>query len=69
MKQTFGPTKKAPAEAITKGIWGSTCRPFSADEKISVALEGLRSEESIAELCQREGISSSMYYGWSKECL
>ena len=30
-------------------------------------LEGLRGEESIAELCRREGIASSMYYGWSKE--
>jgi transposase len=25
-------------------------------------LEGLRGEESIAELCRREGIASSMYY-------
>jgi transposase len=32
-------------------------------------LEGLRGEESIAELCRREGIPSSMYYGWSKEFL
>jgi transposase-like protein len=32
-------------------------------------LEGLRGEESIAELCRREGIASSMYYGWSKEFL
>jgi transposase len=29
----------------------------------------LRGEESIAELCRREGIASSMYYGWSKEFL
>ncbi|PVZ05277.1 transposase [Methylobacterium radiotolerans] len=32
-------------------------------------LEGLRGEDSIAELCRREGIASSMYYGWSKEFL
>jgi transposase-like protein len=32
-------------------------------------LEGLRGEESIAELCRREGIATSMYYGWSKEFL
>ena len=37
--------------------------------KIRVVLEGLRGEESIAELCRREGIASSMYYGWSKEFL
>ena len=32
-------------------------------------LDGLRGEDSIAELCRREGIASSMYYGWSKEFL
>ena len=42
---------------------------FTAEEKIRIVLEGLRGEESIAELCRREGISSSMYYGWSKEIL
>ena len=31
--------------------------------------EGLRGEEGIARLCRREGIASSMYYGWSKEFL
>ena len=29
----------------------------------------MRGEESIAELCRREGIAASMYYGWSKEFL
>ena len=29
----------------------------------------LRGEERIAELCRREGIASSMYYGWPKEFL
>ena len=29
--------------------------------------DGLRGEESIAELCRREGIASSMYYGWLVE--
>jgi len=32
-------------------------------------LEGLRGEESVAELCRREGISQSVYYRWSKEFL
>jgi transposase len=27
------------------------------------------SVRTIAELCRREGIASSMYYGWSKEFL
>jgi transposase-like protein len=32
-------------------------------------LEGLRGEDSIAELCRREGIHSNLYYRWSKEFL
>ncbi len=30
-------------------------------------LEGLRGEDSIAELCRREGINPNVYYRWSKE--
>ena len=68
MKQTSGPAK-APAQAALKDIRRATRRQFSAEEKIRIVLEGLRGEESIAELCRREGIASSMYYGWSKEFL
>ena len=32
-------------------------------------LDGLRGEDSIAELCRREGIAQSLYYVWSKEFL
>ena len=32
-------------------------------------LEGLRGEESIAELCRREGIVQNLYYRWSKDFL
>jgi putative transposase len=32
-------------------------------------LDGLRGEDSIAELCWREGIAQSLYYVWSKEFL
>ena len=32
-------------------------------------LEGLRGEDSIAELCRREGLNSNVYYRWSKEFL
>ena len=67
MKQTSGPAKK-PAEAVIKDIRRATRRQFSSEEKIRVVLEGLRGEDSIAELCRREGIAASMYYGWSKEC-
>ena len=68
MKQTSGPAKPLAAAAL-KDIRRATRRRFSAEEKIRVVLEGLRGEDSIAELCRREGIASSMYYGWSKEFL
>jgi transposase len=68
MRQKSGP-EKPPAEDAIRDIRRATRRHFSAEEKIRVVLEGLRGEESIAELCRREGIASSMYYGWSKEFL
>ena len=30
-------------------------------------VDGLRGEDSIAELCRREGISQGIYYKWSKD--
>jgi transposase len=68
MRQKSGPEKQ-PAEDALRDIRRATRRHFSAEEKIRIVLEGLRGEESIAELCRREGIASSMYYGWSKEFL
>ena len=60
---------KVPAEQVIKDIRRATRRHFSAEDKIRIVLEGLRGEDSIAELCRREGIASSQYYGWSKEFL
>jgi transposase len=44
-------------------------RHFSAEDEIRIVLEGLRGEDSIAELCRREGIVQNLYYRWSKEFL
>ena len=63
------PSSKAPAERVLKDIRRATRRHFSAEDKIRIVLDGLRGEDSIAELCRREGIAQSMYYGWSKEFL
>ena len=60
---------KKPAEAVVKDIRRATRRQFSAEEKIRIVLEGLRGEDSIAELCRKEGIAQSLYYTWSKEFL
>ena len=68
MRQKSVPAKP-PAAEVVKDVRRATRRHFSAEDKIRIVLEGLRGEESIAELCRREGIASSMYYGWSKEFL
>ena len=58
---------KQPAEQVVKDIRRATRRHFSAEDKIRIVLEGLRGEDSIAELCRKEGIAQSLYYTWSKE--
>ena len=68
MGQKSGPAKE-PAEQVIKEIRRATRRQFSAEEKIRIVLSGLRGEDSIAELCRREGIVQNLYYRWSKEFL
>jgi transposase len=68
MRQKPGPQKQA-AEQVLKDIRRQTRRHYSAEDKIRIVLEGLRGEDSILELCRREGIASSQYDGWSKEFL
>jgi transposase-like protein len=52
-------------EKVVREIHRRTRRRFSAEEKIRIILEGLRGEESIAELCRREGLAPNLYYRWS----
>src|SRR5262249_25669922 len=68
MGQKCGPGKP-PAEQVVKAIRRATRRQFSAEEKIRIVLSGLRGEDSIAELCRREGIVENLYYRGSKEFL
>jgi len=68
MRQKSGPVKE-PAEKVVKDIRRATRRQFSAEEKIRIVLEGLRGEESIAELCRREGIVQNLYYAGRKTSL
>jgi transposase len=67
--RTKSPSPKEPAERVLKDIRRATRKHYSAEDKIRIVLDGLRGEDSIAELCRREGIAQSMYYGWSKEFL
>jgi len=60
---------KPESEAIVKDVKRMTRKKYSAEEKISIVLEGLRGEEGIAAICRREGINPNLYYRWSKEFL
>ena len=60
---------KVPAEQVVKDIRRATRRHYSAEDKVRIVLSGLRGEESIAELCRKEGIAQGLYDSWSKEFL
>ena len=62
-------SKQSDGERIVKDIKRKTRRQYSAEEKIRIVLDGLRGEDSVAELCRREGISQGIYYKWSKDFL
>ena len=68
MRQTSGPAKE-PAEQVVGDIRRAPRRQVSAEETIRIMLQGLRGEDSIAELCRRESISQNLYSHWSKEFL
>ncbi len=68
MRQKLEATKPS-AEKVIKDIRRVTRKQYGAEEKIRIVLDGLRSEESIAALCRREGIAESLCYIWSKEFL
>ena len=62
-------SRTSHGERVVKDIKRKTRKQYSAEEKIRIVLDGLRGEDSIAELCRQEGISQSLYYKWSKDFL
>src|SRR5262245_58630353 len=61
MRQKSVPVNE-PATQVLKTIRRATRRHSSAEDKIRIVLEGLRGEDSIVELCRREGIVQNLYY-------
>jgi transposase-like protein len=57
------------AQKTIDTIRRKTRRKHSAENKIRIVMEGLKGEDTVAELCRREGISQSLYYSWSKQFL
>ena len=50
-------TRQTGAAKAIKDICRATRKQYSAEEKIRIVLDGLRGEETIAELCRCEGIA------------
>jgi transposase len=44
-------------------------RRRSAEEKLRIVLLGLDGTIEVSELCRREGINPTQYYGWKKQLL
>lgn len=44
-------------------------RRWAARDKLRVVLAGLDGSVEISELCRREGINPTQYYGWKKQLL
>lgn len=55
--------------SLIKEIKRETRKSYSAEEKIRIVLEGLRGEDSIANISRKYGINDSVYYKWSKDFL
>jgi transposase len=62
-------THSEEAEKAVRDIRRATRRQFAAEEKVRIVIAGLRGEDSIAELCRKEGINQNLYYRWSKDFL
>src|SRR5437899_4812880 len=62
-------THSEEAEKAVRDIRRATRRLYSAEEKVRIVIAGLRGEDSVAELCRKEGINQNLYYRWSKDFL
>lgn len=61
--------KKQTTENFIKEIRRRTRRIFSSEQKITIVMEALRAEISVAELCRKYSIQESQFYKWNKEFL
>ena len=62
-------SQQRTSESLLKDIRRNTKRIFTSEQKVLIVMEGIRGEQSIAELCRKYGISDSTYYKWNKELL
>jgi transposase len=61
--------QSAEAKKTVQHQQRATRRQYSAEEKVRIVLAGMRGENSITDLCRKEGINQNLYYRWYKEFL
>jgi transposase len=61
--------KKQTTENFIKEVRRRTRRTFSSEQKITIVMEALRAEMSIAELCRKYSIHEAQFFKWNKEFL
>jgi transposase-like protein len=44
-------------------------RKWNAAEKLRIVLMGMQPNVEVSEVCRREGINPTQYYGWKKQLL
>ena len=44
-------------------------RTWTASEKLRIVLSGLDGSVEVSEICRREGINPTQYYGWKKQLM
>ncbi len=66
-KNLSADSQQRTSESLLKDIRRNTKRIFTSEQKVLIVLEGIRGEQSIAELCRKYGISDSTYYKWNKK--
>lgn len=61
--------KKQTTENFIKEVRRRTRRVFSSEQKITIVMEALRAETSVAELCRKYSIQEAQFYKWNKELI
>ena len=59
--------KNQTTENYIKEIRRKTRRVFTAEQKITIVMEAMRAETSVAELCRKYSIHEAQFYKWNKE--
>ena len=44
-------------------------RTWTASEKLRIVLSGLDGSAEVSEICRREGINPTQFYGWKKQLM